>query len=379
MSGIPYSIMNGSKANGRRPAQRGRRAPRAQRSAVTSAPAAFDRAFRATDVRFDYIPAGVRVTHSESAKTFTDNGVTTALEVHPRRLTFLKGLANHFQNFRIIKWQARWTPSAGTGDKVRVIMAPWYESEAPVKSGLMAGEATVFLSTLPGATEFAGWAEKSAGWLARRAVRTTFKLFGLRGATTQPNADDEARIPGHVLVNVSSSAGNIGRVGRIWIDYTVELLSPNASRGSGMAIFSDSTSSAALALQSGTRMGQLYDYKFGNNTIQILSPGPYTFILQHAGTDPVLDPDGHTIKDIHNNVVTDRWLDLYDVGAGTITAQTAPDNYALAVNSATRSIQVFSALLDYGDQVTFDALTSGDLTSTKIIVLPEAPTMIPIA
>jgi hypothetical protein len=343
------------------------------------APGAFASNVIARDPVVKPIPGGVRVTHMERALSVNcaaDKVKYERIEVSPRNLPWIKGFSHHFQNFRVVKFHVHSAPVASTSSGTRIVMSPYYSSSVPYVAVPGANDkALVDFGTLPGAKQFAGWAEAKVAWLASRAVRQTFKLFNIRAApqalTEIQATEDET--PGYVIIELNSP-GTAQHVADMWVEYTFDLIDPMV-QPNGAAIYSASTTSSNLALEACAKAsGFLGNYRFYGNTITFNCSGFYTLIIAQEGTDPLPDYDGHTVADgVGNDVTTARLISAWDVSSVTLDTVMDSADFALQAESSTRAIQVLFLDVRGGDVLTIDALTSGTLTSTTIHLLPTAP------
>jgi hypothetical protein len=348
------------------------------------APSAYNREVMYRDAKFENIPGGIRITHSERimANSYVyANGITREFDVHPRTLKFLGGIAEHYMNFRIRKFDARYAPKAATDIGQEVKIAPWYTSESSLKSQttLTAGLPLVDLSVLPGSKQFAAWAENKVSWLAARAVRSTFKLFNIRGVRTNDasyvdNTDAEAKLPGKILVEGSSDGGTNAALGSIWIDYSVDLLDPVAPFFGGASFWSASTDGAALSLHTAKCSGDMDAFVAQGNTVTFLRPGTYTVCIVHFGSSPLPDADGHTITDGYGTAVTSlRWVPRYDVSDAAYVSTTNSSLAGYNAGASTASVQVFYVQMEVGDTLYIDDVTSGTISGTNVSITPGCP------
>jgi hypothetical protein len=297
------------------------------------------------------------------------------IEVSPRNLPWIKGFSHHFQNFRVVKFHVHSAPVASTSSGTRIVMSPYYSSAVPYTSVPNGHDkALVDFGTLPGAKQFAGWAEAKVAWLASRAVRQTFKLFNIRSAP-QALSDVQAtedETPGYVIIELNSP-GTAQHVADMWVEYTFDLIDPMV-QPNGAMVYSASTTSSALALESCSQAaGFLGNYQFSGNTITFNCSGFYTVIISQEGTDPLPDYDGHTIADgVGNDVTAARLISTWDVTSGVLDTSMDSSDHSLSAATSTRAIQVMFLDVRGGDVLTIDALTSGTLTNTSIHLLPTA-------
>jgi hypothetical protein len=262
-------------------------------------------------------------------------------------------------------------------------MAPSYDSDPGLSPfGNIDSLQSFYLDTLPGAQELAGWMEGKVQWLASKAVRSTFKFFGVRGPRSATDLDaassDEARIPGHIIVQTrgGSTAGDIGYY---WVDYTVVLLDPQVRVG-GFGLEKAATDPSALALSSGFVVGDTSSVALSGNQIAFARTGFFTIVIQYTGTDPLPDHDGHTITDAYGtDAKSSRLVPAYDVSDGTFDSAMAFGDQALNTASSTVSQEIIFLQVEIGDVLTIDNVTSGTTTRAKILVIEGGLTMMPRA
>jgi hypothetical protein len=341
------------------------------------APAAYSKLLNRGQPRLTSIPNGLRVVHAERLVADLKAGDSHySYRVSPKSFDWIGGLSDHFQQFRVKKFDFYFVPKVGTSINATVTMAPYYEAANPYPQR-SSNSVLVEIASLPGVTSFAAWSEGKAAWLARNAVRSTFRLLGITGPKSAGGnvGDDESKQPGYALVHVSAD-GSSTKVGDLWVEYEFELLGPVKSLGFGLALYSASTDDTDLALQSAWAAGNVDDFTLSGNTITFYRPGPYTVAIVQTATSPVQDTDGHLVYDQNDDDVTsDRMVPTYDVSAAGYIATPNTSSLIYETASSTVAMQAFGLRVQYGDYLVIDALTSGSsLTSTKISVSYGAPT-----
>jgi hypothetical protein len=344
------------------------------------APGAFSSGVIARDPVVKPIPGGVRVTHMERALSVNceaDKVKYEHIEVSPRMFPWIKGFAHHFQNFRVQKFHAHFAPVAPTDSGTRVVLSPYYSSAIPyVKSPAGSNDkALINLGTLPGAKQFAGWAEAKVSWIAARAVRQTFKLFNITKAPQSLASlqSTEDQVPGYVIAEMNTP-GTAMHVGDLWAEYTFDLLDPIV-QANGVSVYTNSTNPAGLGLHECDLVtGPVSMYRFRDNNIHFLVGGFYTVIIYQLGTDPLPDEDGIIVSNgVGTDVTEGKLLSSWDVSSGVLDLNMDSADVARFANTSTKAMQILYLSVDGGDYITLDDFTSGTLTGTYIDIIPNAP------
>jgi len=188
---------------------------------------------------------------------------------------------------------------------------------------------------------------------------------------------DEANTPGLLLIGIQSATAN-AVIGTVWVEYCVDLYSPNMpTGGAGLSLYSSSTDSSDLALQTGAASGMLALFPRQNNSIKFMRPGSYSVYIVYSGTNPVPDDDGHILYNEFGDAKPS-----FSYGANTQAGVMSFNgdslvSSGLSVVSSAEAANFFVVHVDSGDVLELDALTSGTLASTRIIITPM-PTGMPI-
>lgn len=354
-----------------------------------AAPAAVGASFYGSIPQFTALPGsvGFLLKHKEhflsviaSATAGTDNH---SFQVNSKMVPYLKGMLSHFQHWTIRKLVAHWRPAQGTGSQIKVTSAFYNECEDPPKSGAN-GSILSFLANLPGVKQFAGWAIEEVGMMAKELTRSVFKVVGAVAfepvvGSNVPATLLESLVPGHFVFQVDYGGQAAGdALGDWWLEYEVELRMPTVAATDMYQTYSAETASAALALPTAQYLGNRSIYTpVGTNTIRINTSGPHTVMLRLVGTDLVPDNDGHLVRDYNGvDVTTRRLMDGYDISsvAPYQSADTDDQQWASGTGAGTSGfVQVLFFDFQLGDELTIDALTSGSLTTTMLLIQEGAP------
>jgi hypothetical protein len=362
------------------------------RSSV-SAPKAISQTLMSGRPRYQATANGLIVSHSEKffSVDVADTGFTNyTKQVKPYSFPWLQNIAGEYQHFKIRKINFHYRPRVGTEVGGTVVMAPYYDAQNPWVIYGANGEGFLeFLTSLPGAKQFANWAADSVGFLASNLVRGIFRIIGVNtvpGASAPTDAGyDEAIIPGYICVVCSprsdgaTTSNGYTTAGDIWVDYTVELIAPRGPRNvKGVSIRSTSSTGAALALQSSPMSGNTgFVRPSGTNTLTFEAPGMYCVIKLQTGTTLAMDIDGDIIYDQFNNDVTDARLhNHYDVSAAALSDSNDVSSYDMWGSDGDRIMQAYFVDAQAGDKLIIDAPLSGTLATTMLQVFRCDPAVV---
>jgi len=339
------------------------------------APAAVDQRFMSAPPKFRQLKDGsIEITNEESvlAVGSSDTGLAMqgSIAVRPQSFGWLSGIAEHFQNYQFTSVKAEYRPLAPTSTPGAVVVAPFYQPDDPTRGNNKTGSLS-WMKALPGAKQFSVWAPGAVGMAAEQLTRMVFNIVGLTSnGASQASAPESkySTTPGYILYGLEGINDTFEK-GNIWVKYTVRLHAPKQSHGSSnLQIYSQSTDSSALALQSAVAIGARGLYELSGNRIKFLRPGSYAVWMHTSGTSTVQDLDGHTMEDNNGRTVS-RWTPGYVPSTGSVVAsadsQSSGSHAVVGTNDYGTLTYVEAA---YGDSLIIDALTSGTLSSTMICI-----------
>jgi hypothetical protein len=293
----------------------------------------------------------------------------------PASAPWLKGVAQHFQHYKINKMSAFYRPRVSATYDGSITIAPYYEAEFPdelVRAiGTNATNIFDFLSSLPGAKQFALWASDTVAAATGSFVRSIFRVVGVDvygSGVTAGAMTDESRTPGYFMWQAQSSESTANS-GDIWLSYDIELIAPANTAPFHASFYSESTDGADLGLTTAARRitGGLCR-PVGTNTIEFLTNTDITLVHGVTGTSIVPDVDAIVINDYAGNNVTDnRLYNTFDYSASAAVDCTNPANQDMYGGSGSaKYVQIFAFRAHPGDRVTFPDVTSGTLGRTVI-------------
>lgn len=367
---------------------RDKRASGGSGGGTTNAPLARNVTLGSSAPRYASTPNGLLVSHSERlfpvmVHDSAERNMT--FPVVPSSFPWLGDLVEGYQHFTIKSMTFQYRPRVGAAIGGTVIMAPYYEADDPrSRFGYGNGISMMdWVSSLPGAKQFANWASESAGFLAKNLVRSVFRVIGVETRPGSPPVpfDDESRVPGWICVVTSPRSDGVANAeyaGDVWATYTVEL---RATRGmnqpKGITFYAGSTVSLGLtttALASGS-LSHIRPH--GADTVRCFAPGTYCVIKRAVGTTLTYDTDGDTVQNIYGvDVTADRFGGVYDVSAGVITDTVLPNTQQLFSTMAIAGpMQAYFVNLIYGDELTLSALSGTAVTNHQLYIFKCQPGM----
>jgi hypothetical protein len=265
------------------------------------------------------------------------------------------------------------------------MVGPYYSAQDPTPRLSAPGlpdpaKLSRFFGSLPGVRQFAGWVANEVSAGTGNLVRQTFRILGIDPVTTGSGQDppaDESVTPGYFAWWVRDPAASTVKAGELWVTYHYHLIGPRAPEVSSLGLYSTSTDSSALALESALVNGNRSLYSLNGNTIKFLSPGYKTVIIKWEGTSIVPDEDGHTLTDDYQVDVTSSRMGVgYDVSSSAYVAMSNSASQAIYLSASGSGFQVMFFYAQLNDTLTIDALTSGTLAKTIIHVINDAPSTI---